>query len=477
MALTLRIKYVIGAIVFLIAGTASLVSEEPIIIVLAFVAILLPSIYDVFVYKTEWIFYGLIALLPLSTEINFTPSLGIDFPDEILMMLLTAMFLIKAIYSPSILPRAFINHPLILILLLHLTWIVITTIFSSDPLLSVKYLLAKAWFIVPFVVLPFYFIETKARLRMIGLLLLIPMAVVVIQSLIRHAFFQFSFVSVKEIYWPFFRNHVNFSAMLVCLLAVLFAMYRLTPPSRNKKILLVGLMIGLASVILAYSRGAWVALIIGIAASLLIQKRLIGWSIIAAVTCLMLVGTWLITDIKYLEFAPDYNTTVFHENFNDHLQATVQFKDVSNAERFYRWIAGINMIADKPLTGFGPNNFYNNYRSYTETPYKTWVSNNPEHSSVHNYFILTSIEQGLPGLVFFCVLYFGMIIYSQKLYYQFEDVFYKQVALAIGVILVMIGALIFMSDLIETDKIGSLFWLCLGILIVLDGKQKEIAAG
>jgi hypothetical protein len=102
MALTLRIKYVIGAIVFLIAGTASLVSEEPIIIVLAFVAILLPSIYDVFVYKTEWIFYGLIALLPLSTEINFTPSLGIDFPDEILMMLLTAMFLIKAIYSPSI---------------------------------------------------------------------------------------------------------------------------------------------------------------------------------------------------------------------------------------------------------------------------------------------------------------------------------------------------------------------------------------
>jgi O-antigen ligase len=312
---------------------------------------------------------------------------------------------------------------------------------------------------------------------MIGLLLLIPMAVVVIQSLIRHAFFQFSFVSVKEIYWPFFRNHVNFSAMLVCLLAVLFAMYRLTPPSRNKKILLVGLMIGLASVILAYSRGAWVALIIGIAASLLIQKRLIGWSIIAAVTCLMLVGTWLITDIKYLEFAPDYNTTVFHENFNDHLQATVQFKDVSNAERFYRWIAGINMIADKPLTGFGPNNFYNNYRSYTETPYKTWVSNNPEHSSVHNYFILTSIEQGLPGLVFFCVLYFGMIIYSQKLYYQFEDVFYKQVALAIGVILVMIGALIFMSDLIETDKIGSLFWLCLGILIVLDGKQKEIAAG
>ncbi|HEX8331498.1 MAG TPA: hypothetical protein VF622_02680, partial [Segetibacter sp.] len=113
----------------------------------------------------------------------------------------------------------------------------------------------------------------------------------------------------------------------------------------------------------------------------------------------------------------------------------------------------------------------------TETPFKTWVSNNPEHSSVHNYFILVAIEQGVPGLLFFCMLYFGMILNSQKLYHKLEDAFYKQVALTIGVVLVMIGALIFASDLIETDKIGSLFWLCLGILIVLDGKRKKISTG
>ena len=27
--------------------------------------------------------------------------------------------------------------------------------------------------------------------------------------------------------------------------------------------------------------------------------------------------------------------------------------------------------------------------------------------------------------------------------------------------------------MIETDKIGSLFWLCLGIVIVLEGKLQE----
>ncbi len=131
------------------------------------------------------------------------------------------------------------------------------------------------------------------------------------------------------------------------------------------------------------------------------------------------------------------------------------------------------MIAERAMTGFGPNNFYNSYKPYTVAPFRTWVSNNPEHSIVHNYFLLTLLEQGIPGLVLFCMLYFGMILFSQKLYHALNDKFYKIVSLIIGVVLIMIGVLIFMSDLIETDKIGSLFWLCLGMLVVLFEKQKK----
>ena len=46
-------------------------------------------------------------------------------------------------------------------------------------------------------------------------------------------------------------------------------------------------------------------------------------------------------------------------------------------------------------------------------------------------------------------------------------------AICIGVVLSMMGLLIFMSDLIETDKIGSLFWLSLGLLFVLESKLSE----
>jgi hypothetical protein len=105
------------------------------------------------------------------------------------------------------------------------------------------------------------------------------------------------------------------------------------------------------------------------------------------------------------------------------------------------------------------------------TGFETWVSENKEHSTVHNYFILTALEQGVAGLVFFCALYFAMLLQVQKLYHRFQDKFYKTVTLTIGAVLVMIGVVNSLSDMIETDKIGSLFWLCLGMIILLDKKK------
>ena len=131
------------------------------------------------------------------------------------------------------------------------------------------------------------------------------------------------------------------------------------------------------------------------------------------------------------------------------------------------------MVAERPLTGFGPNSFYNQYRPYTVAAFKTWVSNNPEHSTVHNYFLLTAIEQGIPGLAILLLLWSGLLLSAQKLYHAFQSSFYRTVALITGVVLCMITLINLTSDMIETDKIGGLFWLCAGILISLQLKLKE----
>jgi O-antigen ligase len=218
---------------------------------------------------------------------------------------------------------------------------------------------------------------------------------------------------------------------------------------------------------LSYSRGAWLAMLVGIIVAFILYKKWL-WQIMLGGFLLTLVfALGLVQQNKYLKLEPDFQQTIFHTNFKDHLVATVTLKDVSNAERIYRWVAGVNMVLDKPIVGFGPNNFYDNYKAYTNSGFKTWVSSNPDHSSVHNYFLLTSLEQGLPGLVIFLLLFFAMLGYAQYLFHQLQSRFYAVIALTTGAIIAMVGTVNFLSDLIETDKIGSIFWLSIGMLIVL----------
>ncbi len=460
--------------IFLASGVTAIVFNQPLLVLIPFVWILIPVIFQYSITKTEHLFWLLFIMLPLSTELNITPQLGMDFPDELLLMLLTGICIVKLIHQPRWFPISLAKHPLFFLLVLNLFWIAITCVYAVEPLLAVKYLLAKTWYIIPFVLLPQIMLHSRERIGKLAICLLLPMLFVVIQSLFRHALYGFSFKDVQQVLAPFFRNHVNYSSMLVCLLPVAWCMWKLTPADNPKrKWILYGIVIGLIGLLFAYSRGAWIALLAGVLAVWVIRKKMMGAFVMMAVLAVTISTAWLVTDKNFMRFAPDHDKTVFHTDFNEHMLATVEMKDVSTAERFYRWIAGARMLADKPVTGFGPNSFYPHYRPYTVNRFETWVSDNKEHSTVHNYFLLIALEQGIIGLLLFCVLYFGMLLHLQRLYHQFQSRFYRYVALTTAMVLIIIGVINSMSDMIETDKIGSLFWLCLGMVVLLETKCKE----
>ena len=133
------------------------------------------------------------------------------------------------------------------------------------------------------------------------------------------------------------------------------------------------------------------------------------------------------------------------------------------------------------MTGVGTNvfkvqvrgNFYYYYKPYSVSAYKTWVSRNNDHSTVHNYFLLTMCEQGIPGLLIFTALLFTCFYYVQKIYNRAKNEIHKTIAITIGTILGIITTVNFLSDLIETDKIGSLFYICIGGLIWLEIERKK----
>ncbi|MDP4263189.1 MAG: O-antigen ligase family protein [Bacteroidota bacterium] len=419
------------------------------------------------------VFFLLACSLPFSAELRVTATLGTDFPDELLMLFTAGLFFYYWLYSPGILTGKTIKHPLILLLFITLTWSVVSALFSTDHLVSAKFLLAKCWYLGAFVLAPLIIFKEKKAIKITAMAIAVAMLAVTLITLFRHFRYSFSFANINDALQPFFRNHVSYSAMLVCMIPVFFACYKLSRPGITRNIIGSSILVLLPALFLSYSRGAWLALVAGIFSWWLIKNKLLLTGYVAAIIIVLATLFWLKTGDRYLEYAPDYRSTIFHEDFREHLAATYQFRDLSTAERFYRWVAGVRMIKDNPLTGYGPNTFYYNYKPYAVPAFKTYVSDNKEHSTVHNYFLLVAIEQGIPGLVFFLFLVGTMLYYAQHLYHRSKDDFYKIVSITSGVMIMMILTVNFLSDLIETDKIGSLFFLCLSVLIVTDINTKQ----
>lgn len=419
------------------------------------------------------VFFLLLFTLPFSFEYSFSSTLGTDVPDEFLMLFVSGLFFTYWLYSPKALIKNAWQHPLLLLLFLCLGWTLVTVLFSAQPAISLKFLLAKSWYTGAFVLAPLIIFRQKKTIITAGLTLAGSMLFVTLIALIRHSSTGFSFATINEAISPFFRNHVNYSAMLVCIIPILFALFRLHKNRNSRTVVALAIIVMLVALFCSYARGAWLALIAGSLAWWLIRARLLFRSYTAIIIITFIFLYWLKANDRYLRFANDYKTTIFHKDFAEHLIATYKLKDVSTAERFYRWIAGVRMVKDNWLTGYGPNTFYSNYKGYAVPAFKTWVSKNEDHSTVHNYFLLTTIEQGIPGLIFFLLLSGAMLYYAEHLYHRINDVFYKTVAVMTGVMLTMIIVVNFLSDLVETDKIGSLFFLCLAMLIVTDVNTKN----
>lgn len=410
-----------------------------------------------------YILYLLAALIPWSAEVNVGETLATDVPDEPLMLLASVAAMVLLVKNRN---KLHICHPLLVIVGLQFIWMLLTVAASSVPLFSVKYSLAKSWYLLSFLVLPVLLNDFNI-LKRTAIVLTISTLVVTLVIVIRHAGFQFQFARINDAVSPFFRNHVVYSALLVFVVPLLWMMRHLTSRKNLRKLITILLCFAGAALFFSYARGAWLALVAGAVAYSLLRKQLLLKTFLYSIVIILIAVFWLQQDDHYLTYAHNYQTTIFHEDFEEHLAATYEGKDVSTAERFYRWIAGMRMVPDHWLTGTGPSTFYSNYKSYTVPLFRTWVSDNSEKSTVHNYFLLTLIEQGLIGFLLLLFLVGISFYYAEKIYHSNRDNFIKTSVAAIAAILVMQCVVNFLSDLVETDKAGSVFYLSLAALILL----------
>lgn len=436
----------------------------------AFFLILYLSVVDF-----RQVFWLLIACLPLSTEFYLPNGFGTDLPTEPLMVGLTGIGLLYLLRHGQQFRSHFLQHPITLILLAHYAWILVTTLTSDLQFVSLKFALAKTWYIVPFYFLAGYLLRDTKQWRTLFWVFFLPLLFTVIVILIRHGGYGFGFEEIKYVLHPFQRNHVNYAAMLAYFSPVLFfARHAYARGTRLRYFLDAATVLILIAIYLSYTRAAYVALIGAIIMYFVFRWRLIRWVLAGALLTALLGVGYLVQQDRYLAYAPNYDRTISHQSFDNLLEATYKFEDISTMERLYRWVAGFHMTPAHPFFGFGPGNFVNFYESYTVKSFRTYVSDNPERSGIHSYYLMTLVEQGVVGLLLLLTFVAFTLIQGERIYHQTKEPEARRLIMGFLLSIVIIDAFQIINDLLETDKVGPFFFLSVAILVRQDLRNHKL---
>ena len=420
------------------------------------------------------VFYLLLFTIPISTEFYFPNGLGTDLPTEPLVVgLMLAYGLYLLLYWKQM-KRDFLTHPITLFLLVHVAWMILTMVTSSNFLVSFKFMLAKTWYIVGYYFLAASILKEKSDVKKFFWVIFIPFFIAVAITLLRHSTYGFSFEDVKYVMRPCFRNHVLYAAILAVFLP--FIVLATTWYKSNnilKWFLIFSVFFFLGAIYLSFTRTAYVAVMIAFGSYFVIKWRLIKLASFCSLILLFMGVFHVVNNNKYLDYAPDFDKAISHYEFDDLVSATAKGQDVSTMERVYRWVAGMQMTKKEKLTGYGPGNFYFFYRPYAVTSFETYVSDNPEKSGIHSYYLMIMTDQGIPGALIFLAFTFFVLIKGENIYHETKDQDRKRIVMALLLSLIIIDAFLLINDMVETDKIGSFYFMNIAMLINMDLLNKK----
>jgi len=442
--------------------------------------LVLPLVFTFIVWgvKDFRILYLMIWMtIPFAIEIDLPGGFSTDFPSETLMWASCLFFPVYLFLNRGEVSFRFIFQPLFILLFIHFSWIIITTITSQEPIISIKYTLAKSWYLVCFIAMPILLFRRVEDYKQWGLFLFIPLIASIIVVLIRHSQYGFTFSTVNNAIMPIYRNHVDYACCIGLLLPFAWWMRREATDKRIRNFFTFSLILMIVGIYFSYTRAAWLCVPLSIGTYFGVRWRMLRVMVPVALASVILFVGWLSYDNWYISYAPDYEKTITQKKFSDLVTATYKLEDISSVERFYRWVAGYYMVKDKPMLGFGPSSFYSVYQSFVDRHFTTYVSNNPEHSGIHNYYLMTAVEQGIPGLLILLTLMISVLLIGERLYHRMENGPEKALLVAALISFACNMFILSLNDTVETDKLGTIYFLCIAIVIQLQMQESKKVRG
>ena len=420
------------------------------------------------IFETEKFFLSIAFLTPLSVNIEeYTDSLGLFLPTEPLLFGLMILFLFLQIRIPFLDVRIWRN-PIIVCVLAYILWLIVTSITSTDPLISFKSVLAKLWFIIPILIFGTYFFKKHENRVVFLWLFIVSCCLVVCFTLVHHSTYGFGEEEGHWVMWPFFKDHTIYGATVALCLPISLALLKQKgSPPLSKAILILLNSILIIGLIFSYTRAAWLSIFCASVVGLLVYfkvnfKFLIG---LGFALVLVVYSQWDNIQLTLAKNKHEHTTEEFEEKIQSAANVTT---DASNLERINRWDCAYQMFQKKPVLGFGPGTYAFEYAPFQDPENLTIISTNfGDMGNAHSEYLSALSESGIIGLLLFLSVVAAIFICAIRLYYQTPNKESDIKLLIMGIIISLSSYFVhaFLNNYLDTDKAAVPVWAMCAMII------------
>lgn len=438
------------------------------------------------IFKFESYIFLLLALLPISVPLRYITK-GIDFdislPAEILIIFATAFFLLNTFYKNHF-DKRILLHPVSIAIYVNIAWMLITSITSTLPIVSFKFLASRIWFVTVFyIILLIIFSEYKKFYTYIWVYA-IPLIIVIVYFCINlvNKGIGNMVSTANQASRPFFPDHTSYAAAIAMLLPVMiFIIYIRRKANFLQKTFFISIFIVFfIALIFSYTRAAWLSLIIAFGFMLLTAFKVrLKYSLSIAIFC----GVILALSWTQIQIALSSNKQDSNDDLLKHVKSVTNVStDASNLERLNRWNSALRMFEEKPVFGFGPGTYMFNYAPFQATAEKTIISTNAGTlGNAHSEYLGPLAESGILGSLTFIAIVLTSLFTASRIYFTANRRKVRLMALAL-----MTGLLSYcihgvLNNFLDIDKLNALFWGFIAMIVALDiyhsnhkEKQKSI---
>lgn len=409
--------------------------------------------------------------LSLNLEELELGGIGMYLPTEPLMFGVMILFFLKLIYDKGF-DNRIIKHPITIAIFVYLAWMFITMLTSEMPIVSLKFLVAKLWFIVCF-----YFIGTQLFLKLNNYRIffwcyLIPLSGVALYAIIRLATYSFDEKAAHWVMEPFYKDHTSYGAILALFFPIIFIFIDYSEKFYIKVFSYLVLAIILVGTILSYTRAAWVSLVAALVLYFIYKYRIKFKYLlyVGVVGIVLLVLNW-----EALMLRLERNNQDSSAKLTEHVQSISNVSsDASNKERINRWNSAFRMFQERPFFGWGPGTYVFQYAPFQSSKDKTIISTNVgNNGNAHSEYIGPLAESGLFGTLSVLFLFGMVFLKGSNLYHELPKGKIKTVVLCtlLGLFTYIVHG--FLNNYLDTDKLSVPFWGFIALIVAIDVYHKK----